>query len=249
MATTVNVATDDGDMGLYDAEPEGAPAWRRDRAAGGVRGQRPHRGRDPPVRGRRATGPWPPTSFTAAAIPMLDYGNFEKIMPHMQALSEAGLLERPRRHPRLPGRRRLRRRPGGRGRFLHGRVGHLPGRRPSGPGRGRHLLRRGSGRGPLRDAARWWRWPPACRRRGSVCSATRTRASPSTRWRRCARRRPRRRCRPRSSATPAPATVFTATPGPTRITRRRPSDGWSRTLDWFERYLAAGWAIRTVLGA
>ena len=34
-----------------------------------------------------------PHLFHRSGDPALDYGNFEKIMPHMQALSEAGLLE------------------------------------------------------------------------------------------------------------------------------------------------------------
>jgi carboxymethylenebutenolidase len=33
-----------------------------------------------------------PHLFHRSGDPVLDYGNFEKIMPHMQALSEAGLL-------------------------------------------------------------------------------------------------------------------------------------------------------------
>jgi carboxymethylenebutenolidase len=92
MATTVNLATSDGDMALYDAEPDGAPrgAVVVLQEAFGVNDHIEDVTRRFAQAGYRAVAPH---LFHRSGDPALDYGNFEKIMPHMQALSEAGLLE------------------------------------------------------------------------------------------------------------------------------------------------------------
>lgn len=92
MATTVTVATGDGDMALYDAEPEGAPrgAVIVLQEAFGVNDHIEDVTRRFAQAGYRAVAPH---LFHRSGDPVLDYGNFEKIMPHMQALSEAGLLD------------------------------------------------------------------------------------------------------------------------------------------------------------
>jgi len=91
MATTVSVATGDGEMGLYDVEPEGAPrgAVLVLQEAFGVNDHIEDVTRRFAKEGFRAVAPH---LFHRSGDPVLDYGNFEKIMPHMQALSEAGLL-------------------------------------------------------------------------------------------------------------------------------------------------------------
>jgi len=92
MATTVNLATGDGDMALYDAGPDGAPrgAVIVLQEAFGVNDHIEDVTRRFAQAGYRAVAPH---LFHRSGDPALDYGNFEKIMPHMQALSEAGLLE------------------------------------------------------------------------------------------------------------------------------------------------------------
>lgn len=91
MATTVTVATADGEMGLYDAKPpmtaRGAVIVLQE--AFGVNDHIEHVTRRLAGEGYRAVAPH---LFHRTGDPVLDYGNFEKIMPHMQALSEAGLL-------------------------------------------------------------------------------------------------------------------------------------------------------------
>src|ERR1700691_118635 len=92
MATTVNLATGDGDMAVYDVEPEG-PARGAVvvlQEAFGVNHHIEDVTRRVARSGYRAVAPH---LFHRSGDPALDYGNFEKIMPHMQALSEAGLLE------------------------------------------------------------------------------------------------------------------------------------------------------------
>ena len=92
MATTVSVATSDGEMGLYDVEsaspPRGAVIVLQE--AFGVNDHIEDVTRRFAQAGYRAVAPH---LFHRSGDPVLDYGNFEKIMPHMQALSEAGLLE------------------------------------------------------------------------------------------------------------------------------------------------------------
>jgi len=92
MATTVNVATGNGDMELYDAEPEGTPrgAVIVLQEAFGVNHHIEDVTRRFAQAGYRAIAPH---LFHRSGDPALEYDNFEKIMPHMQALSEAGLLE------------------------------------------------------------------------------------------------------------------------------------------------------------
>jgi carboxymethylenebutenolidase len=92
MATTVNLTTGDGDMALYDAEPEGAArgAVMVLQEAFGVNDHIEDVTRRFAGAGYRAVAPH---LFHRTGDPALDYGNFEKIMPHMQGLSEAGLLE------------------------------------------------------------------------------------------------------------------------------------------------------------
>src|SRR5580704_13272337 len=91
MATTVSVTTGDGEMGLYDVEPQGAPrgAVLVLQEAFGVNDHIEDVTRRFAREGYRAVAPH---LFHRSGDPELDYGNFEKIMPHMQALTEAGLL-------------------------------------------------------------------------------------------------------------------------------------------------------------
>jgi carboxymethylenebutenolidase len=92
MATTVSVATGDGDMELYDVEPDGAPGGAVIvlQEAFGVNDHIEDVTRRFAQAGYRAVAPH---LFHRSGDPALDYGNFEKIMPHMQALNEAGLLQ------------------------------------------------------------------------------------------------------------------------------------------------------------
>jgi carboxymethylenebutenolidase len=89
---TVNLVTGGGDMALYDVEPEGVPlgAVIVLQEAFGVNDHIEDVTRRIAGAGYRAVAPH---LFHRSGDPALDYGNFEKIMPHMQALSEAGLLE------------------------------------------------------------------------------------------------------------------------------------------------------------
>jgi carboxymethylenebutenolidase len=91
MATTVSLNTVDGEMALYDAEPE-----RSARAAVvviqeafGVNHHIEEVTRRFAAAGYRAVAPH---LFHRTGDPALDYGNLEKVMPHMQALTETGLL-------------------------------------------------------------------------------------------------------------------------------------------------------------
>lgn len=92
MATTVSVATGDGDMEIYDVEPDNAPSGAVIvlQEAFGVNDHIEDVTRRFAQAGYRSVAPH---LFHRSGDPALDYGNFEKIMPHMQALSEAGLLE------------------------------------------------------------------------------------------------------------------------------------------------------------
>jgi carboxymethylenebutenolidase len=91
MATSVTVTTVDGDMGLYDAEPAGEQrgAVVVLQEAFGVNPHIEDVTRRFAGEGYRAVAPH---LFHRSGDPELEYGNFEKIMPHMQALTEAGLL-------------------------------------------------------------------------------------------------------------------------------------------------------------
>jgi len=92
MATTVSVTTGGGDMALSEVEPEGVPraAVIVLQEAFGVNAHIEDVTRRFARAGYRAVAPH---LFHRSGDPVLDYGNFEKIMPHMQALTEAGLLE------------------------------------------------------------------------------------------------------------------------------------------------------------
>lgn len=92
MATTVSVATGDGAMELYDVEPDDAPrgAVIVLQEAFGVNDHIEDVTRRFAQAGYRSVAPH---LFHRSGDPALDYGNFEKIMPLMQALTEAGLLE------------------------------------------------------------------------------------------------------------------------------------------------------------
>ncbi|MGH9016482.1 MAG: dienelactone hydrolase family protein [Acidimicrobiales bacterium] len=92
MATTVTLSSGGGDMAVYEAEPDGE-------VRGGVLVLQEAFGVNDHIEdvtrrfaraGYRAVAPH---LFHRSGDEHLDYGNFEKIMPHMQALSEKGLLE------------------------------------------------------------------------------------------------------------------------------------------------------------
>jgi carboxymethylenebutenolidase len=91
MATTVSVGTSDGEMDLYDVEPQNEPrgAVLVLQEAFGVNDHIEDVTRRFAGEGYRAVAPH---LFHRSGAPELEYGNFEKIMPHMQALSEAGLV-------------------------------------------------------------------------------------------------------------------------------------------------------------
>jgi carboxymethylenebutenolidase len=91
MATTVSVNTVDGEMALYDAEPEGSAraAVVVIQEAFGVNHHIEEVTRRFAAVGYRAVAPH---LFHRTGDPVLDYGDLEKVMPHMQALTEAGLL-------------------------------------------------------------------------------------------------------------------------------------------------------------
>jgi len=91
MATTVRLETADGEMPLYDAEPDG-PALGAVvviQEAFGVNGHIEDVTRRFADAGYRAVSPH---LFHRTGDPVLDYGDFGKVMPHMQALNEGGLV-------------------------------------------------------------------------------------------------------------------------------------------------------------
>jgi len=90
--TTIALTTDDGDMDVYDARPKGRAkaAVIVLQEAFGVNEHIEDVCRRLAAAGYRATSPH---LFHRSGDPVLDYGNFEKLMPHMQALSEPGLME------------------------------------------------------------------------------------------------------------------------------------------------------------
>ena len=91
MATTVTLKTPDGDMGLYDAEPEGE-ARAAVIVAQEAFGVNPHI-EDVTRRlagaGYRAVAPH---LFHRTGDPVIEYGDYEKIMPQFAGLSEAGVV-------------------------------------------------------------------------------------------------------------------------------------------------------------
>ena len=91
MATTVTLKTPDGYMGLYDAEPEGE-------ARGAVIVAQEAFGVNPHIEdvtrrlaaaGYRAVAPH---LFHRTGDPVIEYGDYDKIMPQFAGLSEAGVL-------------------------------------------------------------------------------------------------------------------------------------------------------------
>jgi carboxymethylenebutenolidase len=91
VATTVTLKTADGDMALYDAQPEGEA-----RAgvivvqeAFGVNGHIEDVTRRVAAAGYRAVAPH---LFHRTGDPVIDYGDYEKLMPQFAGLSEAGIL-------------------------------------------------------------------------------------------------------------------------------------------------------------
>jgi carboxymethylenebutenolidase len=91
MATTVTLTTSDGDMALYDAEPEGEAraAVVVVQEAFGVNGHIEDVTRRFAAAGYRAVAPH---LFHRTGDPVIDYGDYEKLMPHFAGLSEAGVL-------------------------------------------------------------------------------------------------------------------------------------------------------------
>ncbi|HUY21014.1 MAG TPA: dienelactone hydrolase family protein [Acidimicrobiales bacterium] len=91
MATTVTLATADGDMGLYDVEPDGEArgAVVVVQEAFGVNHHIEAVTRRFAAAGYRAVAPH---LFHRTGDPVLGYGDFDKLMPHFQGLSEEGLL-------------------------------------------------------------------------------------------------------------------------------------------------------------
>ena len=90
MATTLRVGTADGEMAIYDAEPEG-PARAAVvviQEAFGVNEHIEDVTRRFAAAGYRAVSPH---LFHRTGDPVLDYGNFEKVRPHVEALTQTGL--------------------------------------------------------------------------------------------------------------------------------------------------------------
>ncbi len=92
MASTVTLSTTDGVMGLYDAPPAGA-------ARGAVVVLQEAFGVNPHIEdvSRRLAGEGyhavAPHLFHRSGDPALGYESIEKVLPHMQALTPAGLLD------------------------------------------------------------------------------------------------------------------------------------------------------------
>jgi carboxymethylenebutenolidase len=91
MATTVTLKTPDGDMGLYDAEPEGE-ATAAVIVAQEAFGVNPH---IEDVTGRLASAGYravAPHLFHRTGDPVIEYGDYDKIMPQFAGLSQEGVL-------------------------------------------------------------------------------------------------------------------------------------------------------------
>jgi carboxymethylenebutenolidase len=91
MATTVTVTTEDGDMAVYDVAPPDAArsAVVVLQEAFGVNDHIEDVARRFVGAGYRAVAPH---LFHRSGDPVLDYGSIDKLMPHLQGLSESGLL-------------------------------------------------------------------------------------------------------------------------------------------------------------
>lgn len=92
MPTTVTLTTPDGDMGLYDVEPEGEPraAVIVAQEAFGVNAHIEDVTARLASAGYRAVAPH---LFHRTGDPVIGYGDYDKIMPHFAGLSEAGVLD------------------------------------------------------------------------------------------------------------------------------------------------------------
>ncbi len=90
MADTLTVTTPDGDMGIYDAEPDGAPkaAIVVIQEAFGVNDHIEDVTRRLAAAGYRAVSPH---LFHRSGDPKLAYDDLSQVMPHMQALSAEGI--------------------------------------------------------------------------------------------------------------------------------------------------------------
>jgi carboxymethylenebutenolidase len=91
MATTATLTTPDGDMDLYDVEPEGKPraAVIVVQEAFGVNPHIEDVTRRVAAVGYRAVAPH---FFHRTGDPVIEYGDIEKVMPHFAGLSETGVL-------------------------------------------------------------------------------------------------------------------------------------------------------------
>ncbi len=214
VATTLRLDTVDGEMALHEAEPDGpaSAAVAVIQEAFGANGHIEDVTRRFADVGYRAVAGH---LFHRSGDPDVDYGDFSKVMPHMQALTEDGLVS-----------------------DLDATLGHLSGiglRTPvsvlSGSawvGRLLSLLAHGirlerrsalAEVGLLRVALgchRWWRCPGTCRRRGWGSMETSTRASRWRTWSRFAQRCRTLESQPTSCAIPRrvmEAPDFTVTVG------------------------------------
>lgn len=92
MANTVMLKVPDGEMALFDVEPQGDAkgAVVVFQEAFGVNEHIQDICRRLAAEGYRAVAPH---LFHRTGDPVLDYSNIEKVMPHIQAMSEKGLLD------------------------------------------------------------------------------------------------------------------------------------------------------------
>src|SRR5579863_7513912 len=91
MASTVTLKTPDGDMGLYDVEPDGVAraAVIVVQEAFGVNPHIEDVTRRVAAAGYRAVAPH---LFHRTGDPVIDYGDYEKLVPQFAGLSETGIL-------------------------------------------------------------------------------------------------------------------------------------------------------------
>ena len=227
MATTVTLTTADGDMGLYDVEPEGEAraAVIVVQEAFGVNPHIEDVTRRVAAAGYRAVAPH---LFHRTGDPVIEYGDFDKVMPQFAGISEAGLLN-----------------------DLDASIGYL-GEAGFAPARigivgfcmGGTVAFQASAHRPLGAAVTFYGGGVTEGRFGSrpmVELAPQLKApwlglfgdedarSPSTRSRPCDRPWPAPRSTPRSCATPVPGTASTAISAPTSTKRPPPTGGNGRS--------------------
>ena len=227
--STIELSTADGPMSVYEATPDGDSARRGDRDPRGVRRERPHRGRRPPLRRRGlprgCAGPLPSRRRRCRALRRLEQG-------------DAAVRRRGRRgHPR---RRRRDARPPASAGFaddeigivgfcLGGRVTFLvSARRALGAGvsfygGGHHRRQPGHGRAAPRGGG--------LARDAVAGSVRRPRRHDPDRGRRTPHGRggAQRRCRPRSCGTRTRGTASTATPATASTPTPPPMVGGARS--------------------